>query len=271
VGNDSFWGQQVDDTGIIWEFNGKKFLEERDTILQVRMNSTLPVMDPKLYYGFNVPKEYRNPPEYNTSARGSGGLWLPPETAPPSPFYFVNLVPRYYPLSRVESPDSTNSVPPLYIYEFSKDDPGYDSVSRFDFFFRFTGTSDLFAARLDINPGADIPPDWYRRVRPFSYDIHDVTLQRGGATILNNVIDPTKGEKAYLRSHLVRGGRVTVQVFTLDGNLVRVLYRGHRAAGEYIDPWDGKNNGGRAVARGMYFIRVVAPDIDEIRKVMVVK
>jgi flagellar hook assembly protein FlgD len=57
----------------------------------------------------------------------------------------------------------------------------------------------------------------------------------------------------------------------LDGNLVQVLYRGSRPAGEYVDSWDGKNRGGRVVARGMYFIRIVGPDIDEIRKVMVVK
>jgi hypothetical protein len=70
---------------------------------------------------------------------------------------------------------------------------------------------------------------------------------------------------------LVKGGQVTIQVFTLDGTMVDILYRGHRDAGEYRAVWGGKNRGGRAVARGMYFIRVVGPDIDEIRKVMVVK
>jgi flagellar hook assembly protein FlgD len=120
-------------------------------------------------------------------------------------------------------------------------------------------------------PGAAIPPNWYNLLRPWSFDIHDVRLQRGGVTILNNVINPVQGEKAQVRYHLVNGGRVTIQVFTLDGNMVKVLYRGWRAQGEYIEVWDGKNNGGRSVARGMYFVRVVAPDIDEIRKVMVVK
>ena len=35
--------------------------------------------------------------------------------------------------------------------------------------------------------------------------------------------------------------------------------------------WNGTNNSGNAVARGIYFIRVVGPGIDETRKVMVVK
>jgi hypothetical protein len=35
--------------------------------------------------------------------------------------------------------------------------------------------------------------------------------------------------------------------------------------------WDGRNLSGDPVARGMYFIRIVAPGIDEIRKVIVVR
>jgi hypothetical protein len=160
----------------------------------------------------------------------------------------------------------------LYIYEFKAGANGYKSVSRLDFFFHLDTTpGDLFVARLDIAPGAPIPADWYRRVRPFSYDIHDITRQRNDATILNNVINPTTGEKVYLNYRLSSAGRVTIQVFTLDGNLVKVLRRETRAAGEWTESWDGRNNGGRIVARGMYFIRIVAPGIDEIRKVMVVK
>jgi len=89
---------------------------------------------------------------------------------------------------------------------------------------------------------------------------------------MNNVINSDKKEQTYLRYHLVRPGRVTIQVYTLDGSLVKSIRRNEqRAAGEWVDTWDGTNNGGRSVARGMYFIRVVGPDIDEIRKVMVVK
>jgi hypothetical protein len=275
--NNAVWGTnpQDTDTGIIWDFTGRKALEEQDTTLQVMRNENL-TAHPQMYYGFNVPKVYRNPPEYNTNARGSSGLWLPDlgrETLPPHRprNTFTNLTPAYFgPGYGVKTHDAAASAPPnhLYIYKFLKNDPGDDSVSRLDFLFHLAGTpADLFAARLD--PAAAGP--WYHRVRPFSYDIHDITQQRGGVTILNNVINPNKGEKTYIRYLLTGGGRVTIQVFTLDGNLVKVLRRENRGAGEWTDTWDGKNSGNRAVARGMYFIRVVAPDIDEIRKVMVVK
>ena len=70
---------------------------------------------------------------------------------------------------------------------------------------------------------------------------------------------------------LADAGQVSVMVFTLDGDVVRTLHRGRLAAGTYSMTWDGTNSAGRSVARGIYFIRVVAPGIDEIRKVMVVK
>jgi hypothetical protein len=267
--NNAAWGTgpRDTDTGIIWDFTGRKALEEQDTTLQVMRNGNL-TGDLSIWYSFNVPREYRNPPEYNTSARGSSGLWLPPSSIQT----FMNLVPDYYPrrYSKLFDPVSSAPANGLYIFKFWKNEPGYDSVSRLDFLLHFDGIGmpdDLFVARLD--PVAAGP--WYRRVRPFSYDIHDITWQRGGVTILNNVINPTRGEKTYIRYELSGGGRVTIQVFSLDGNLVKVLRRESRGTGEWTDAWDGRNSGGRVVARGMYFIRVVGPDIDEIRKVMVVK
>jgi flagellar hook assembly protein FlgD len=86
------------------------------------------------------------------------------------------------------------------------------------------------------------------------------------------VINSDNRENVYIRYNLTRPGRVTIQVFTLDGTLVKSIRRNEqRAIGIYTDSWNGTNNGNRPVARGMYFIRVVGPDLDEIRKVMVVR
>ena len=89
--------------------------------------------------------------------------------------------------------------------------------------------------------------------------------------MVDNVIDPRKGEKTELYYVLNKGGRVTINVFNLGGDLVDVLYRGTRNPGEYSTAWDGRNQAGNIVARGIYYIRVTAPDIDEFRKVLVVK
>jgi flagellar hook assembly protein FlgD len=68
-----------------------------------------------------------------------------------------------------------------------------------------------------------------------------------------------------------RPGMVSIVVFSLDGSVVRVLHRGRMANGEYSTTWDGRNNTGDIVARGIYFVRFVAPGIDEYRKVIVAK
>ena len=65
--------------------------------------------------------------------------------------------------------------------------------------------------------------------------------------------------------------RLSVMVMTVDGNIITYLNRGKTKPGEYYYTWDGKNNNGAQVARGMYFVRVVGSGIDETRKVMVVK
>jgi flagellar hook assembly protein FlgD len=61
-------------------------------------------------------------------------------------------------------------------------------------------------------------------------------------------------------------------VFTLDGDVVaRLANSSSQAAGDHAVYWDGRNLSGNAVARGLYFIRIVAPGMDEIRKVIVVR
>ncbi|MDR2133909.1 MAG: hypothetical protein LBP27_02285 [Treponema sp.] len=270
-------GERDTDNGIIWDFTGIKFLEERDAVLQARLNPDLAGV-PDLFLGLGAGTDYRNPGELKGRAKGTGGLWLPGEAnySPASsvPVNYINLVPRWFGAAKRAPLSLPSPQPPLFNYGFSRDLPGYDSGAKVDFLFRLDNSpQDIFAGRLALDAGvSSIPADWYRLVRPFSFDLQDVTLQRGGVTILNNVINPNDGESAYIRYHLLKSGRVTVQVFSLDGSLVKTLRRNdHREAGEWTDAWNGKNNGSRAVARGMYFVRVVAPDIDEIRKIMVVK
>ena len=86
------------------------------------------------------------------------------------------------------------------------------------------------------------------------------------------MIYPERGENTVLTYELDEAGMVNVMVFALDGTLVRTIHRGRQGAGTYRYTWDGRNQGDRVVARGIYFIRVVAPGgIDEYRKVIVAK
>jgi len=141
-------------------------------------------------------------------------------------------------------------------------DPEIVTGSEVGFMFRL---GDLWVGR---DTSADDDP---RQFDLWRYKVQDIIKQRGGVTIMNNVINSLKRERTAIQVDLATGGQVSVLVFTLDGDVVRSLSRGRLAAGSYTLTWDGTNAGGNPVARGMYFIRVVGPNLDEIRKVMVVK
>jgi hypothetical protein len=280
----SFWGQQNTDDGIIWAFDGTKYLEERDITLQARINNREleGFSGMSLFYGVDVPVEWRDPAEAGARGKGPGGLWLPGLSLNVNPHY--NIVPSrtrdmrtglltFYPANQKSPAVSTN---PLFNFDIEKADGNFSSGVKLDFLLRLDKPGvdpNLFVARFEVPSGADLRNlEWWTMVRPFSFDLQNIRLQRGGVTILNNVINSNNREITYIRYHLVRPGRVTIQVYTLDGTLVKSIRRNEqRDAGEWTDVWDGTNNGRRAVARGMYFVRVVGPDIDEIRKVMVIK
>jgi hypothetical protein len=140
-------------------------------------------------------------------------------------------------------------------------DPEVERGNMLEFFYR---VGPLMAATVD-NPNNPLD------LEPFRIDLGAVEVQRGGVTILSNVINPEAGDETIINYVLERQGMVVVNVFTLDGDLVRVLQRGRQGTGTYNLPWDGRNSNGDIVARGFYFIRVVGPGVDEVRKVLIVK
>jgi hypothetical protein len=277
----------VASSGVIWDFDGTKYLEdsdENDISVQVRLFSSnefnaLGYKGLSLFYGFEVPVEWRNPAIAAEKSKGTGGLWLPMDLSNNmNPLY--NIVPGktvdintgrvgFYP-AHGQTVTASGS---LSTFNISRSH--FSNGGKVEFVLRLEGNNDddpnLFVARLNAPPGV-IPGNWYTLVRPFSFDIMNTRQQRGGVTILNNVINSDKKEITYIQYNIPRAGRVTVQIYTLDGTLIKSIRRNEqREAGTYVDTWDGSNNGGRPAARGMYFVRVVGPDVDEIRKIMVVK
>ena len=95
--------------------------------------------------------------------------------------------------------------------------------------------------------------------------------QRGGVSILNNVINVAAREQTTIEVYLPSSGTLNVYVLTADGNIVRRLEHGRVSSGKHYYRWNGTNASGNPVARGIYFIRVTGSGIDETRKVMCVK
>ena len=114
-------------------------------------------------------------------------------------------------------------------------------------------------------------PSDIKSLDTWRFTLSAIKAQRGGVTILNNVINSRAKEKTTIVVDTEKSTALKVYVMTLDGSIVRTLEKSRVKSGRHTYTWDGTNGAGKSVARGMYFVRVIADDIDETRKVMVVK
>jgi hypothetical protein len=239
--------------GRITDFDGSAFLEDRDITLQASIlpaASAAGVADLELYFAGNVayPQLYLN-------------AWVP--DSPPAALSTDDLL-RRHPQNAVAAGTATQTGSSGSLRDFLLDSTDPHLRDGADIGLVFVTDTGLPCLRIP-DPGDP------RSARPWGFKMRDLRTQRGEATVTNNVINPLRGETAYVTYTLSQPGRVSVTVFSLSGDVVDVLYRGARAAGEYTTTWDGRNRGGRVVARGVYFIRIVGPGVDETRKVLVVK
>ena len=252
--------------GRITRFDGTAWLQDLTTQLQISLLEPTLVGSPiTLYFDVNV----LDPTRLNN-------LWIPPaDTLFVTPLNHVG--PPFPGLPDSDTAHNVNSparalapslpAPPAPLVDFliPDSDSEIKDGAAVEFLFVLDVGGILFPFARVIDP---LDP---RTARPWSWKVRDLRAQRGEVTIMKNVIDPLRGEKAGLHYSLSNAGYVTITVFDLKGDIVNVLYRGQRGAGEYSTTWDGRNRGGRIVARGLYFIKVVGPDVNEIRKVLVVK
>ena len=76
-----------------------------------------------------------------------------------------------------------------------------------------------------------------------------------GARLLPNAPNPFN-PSTRLRFALERGGTVALAVYDARGRLVRDFGPRAYAAGEHAVVWDGRDDGGRAAASGVYYVRL---------------
>lgn len=189
-----------------------------------------------------------------------------------------------------ESADGGNGI--LWNYTLKNEDYGFKSGDEIQFLFKFTdedGKDILLDNDADdfsggsANPSQPVPlyalkmplekinAGDFSFVDLWSFRIKSIKQQRGGVTILNNVINVNAREQAVLEVNVPEEGNLNVFVMTVDGNIVKRLNHGRVNSGTHYYRWNGTNNASKPVARGLYFVRVVGPGIDETRKVLCVK
>lgn len=70
---------------------------------------------------------------------------------------------------------------------------------------------------------------------------------------------------------LPQAADLSVEVFNILGQRVRVLLHGEQLAGHHRVLWDGKNGSGKPVASGIYFYRIQADGLEQSRKMLLLK
>ena len=82
-----------------------------------------------------------------------------------------------------------------------------------------------------------------------------------------NYPNPFNGHTTIVYS-LERGGPVDIRIYDTAGRLIRILESGERPAGAHEVVWNGKDDAARAVASGVYFVRMSAGDYARSRKIV---
>lgn len=214
----------------------------------------------------------------NKLIRGDWRLWLPSELKSLATKANTNM------LASVTGTSAGDDDGLLFNYTFRDEDYSFKSGDEIQFVFRMDGvTIDHDADGEGANPTPVVP--LYAVTMPesiiksgdlayvdlWSFGLKDIKKQRGGVTILNNVIDVSVKEETVLEVDMAEAGNLNVYVLTADGNIVRQLSKGQVSAGIHYFKWNGTNNKGNSVARGIYFVRIIGNGIDETRKVLCVK
>uniref|UniRef100_A0A832I5B2 T9SS type A sorting domain-containing protein n=1 Tax=Eiseniibacteriota bacterium TaxID=2212470 RepID=A0A832I5B2_UNCEI len=99
--------------------------------------------------------------------------------------------------------------------------------------------------------------------------VDDPALAPAGLALSAPRPNPSSGPTSIAYT-LPRSGAVALDVLDLQGRRVRTLVEGARPAGTHLAAWDGRDDGGRAVAAGVYFFRLRAAGEAATRRVVVV-
>jgi len=100
-------------------------------------------------------------------------------------------------------------------------------------------------------------------------DPRQPTFKTGLANFAPNPL--LNGAKGTIQFTLARSSKAAVEIFDVNGRLVRSVFDGVAKEGLNVVNWDGTDSGSRPVASGVYFYRLKANDEEFAKKLVVVR
>jgi hypothetical protein len=146
-------------------------------------------------------------------------------------------------------------------------------------------TDSVIVPRLHLGywGGSDVQPDPIRQ-RTFVVGAESATVHVLRDVGYGVAEPPTAGPAlaSGLRVQMTSGGydvrysvpspcRVDLSVYDLTGREVRQLVAEEQPAGQHRVVWNGRDRNGAAVARGVYFVRLDSPGLNDVKKAVVAR
>jgi len=100
---------------------------------------------------------------------------------------------------------------------------------------------------------------------------NDDNVQIPVATSLNGNYPNPFNPETTISFSLKEPANVSIEIYNVQGKLVRTLVNEERTAGNYTVIWDGRDSGGRNVASGVYYYRMRAGKYSSTRKMIMLK
>ncbi|MFZ0389224.1 MAG: M14 family zinc carboxypeptidase [Calditrichia bacterium] len=131
-----------------------------------------------------------------------------------------------------------------------------------------------FWASVEINSN---DPDESQLVIPIHMVVDTVSSGIAGKEMLpaeyrlaQNYPNPFNPETV-LEYQIPQAGEVRLEIYNVQGQRVRTLVNGWRAAGQYEVKWDGKGEQGLSAASGLYFYRLQAGEFISVKRMLLLK
>jgi len=119
----------------------------------------------------------------------------------------------------------------------------------------------------DLNPDNNLLTGSVRVVHRLG--VEDLPAPAPAFALFEPVPNPTR-EQVRISYSLVRPTAVDLALYSAEGRLVRTLRAGIEPAGRHSIAWDGRDELGTRVGRGVYYCRLVAGSFRQIRKLTII-
>ncbi|MFO7653491.1 MAG: choice-of-anchor X domain-containing protein [Candidatus Krumholzibacteriia bacterium] len=140
--------------------------------------------------------------------------------------------------------------------------------------------NDVYECLSSANRSESIDPDNHDAAgnpQVLAVDLFDICtitaidrVPRAGVALRQNVPNPFN-PRTEIRFVVPRGGRGSLRIYDVRGELVRTLQAGEMATGEHVAVWDGCDDGGVMAGSGVYLCRLEVNGETDARSMVLLK